>query len=62
MSNTELEQAVELVAGASTVGLVCHVDPDGDALGSLLGLHHLCRANGKLSVASWPRTGTVPCR
>jgi len=54
MSNTELEQAVELVAGASTVGLVCHVDPDGDALGSLLGLHHLCRANGKLSVASWP--------
>jgi len=54
MSNPDLERAVELIAGASTVGLVCHVEPDGDALGSLLGLHHLCRAHDKLSVASWP--------
>ena len=54
MTDPELQRAAELVADASTVGLVCHVDPDGDALGSLLGLHHLCRANGKRSVASWP--------
>jgi phosphoesterase RecJ-like protein len=53
-TDSDLRRAVELVAGASTVGLVCHVDPDGDALGSLLGLHHLCRANAKPSVASWP--------
>ena len=54
MSIPELQRAVEMVAGATTVGLVCHVEPDGDALGSLLGLHHLCAANGKPSVASWP--------
>ena len=54
MTVPELQRAVELVAEASSVGLVCHVEPDGDALGSLLGLHHLCRANGKPSVASWP--------
>jgi phosphoesterase RecJ-like protein len=54
MTVPELQRAVEMVAGATTVGLVCHVEPDGDALGSLLGLHHLCAANGKPSVASWP--------
>jgi len=54
MSVPDLQRAVELIDGASTVGLVCHVEPDGDALGSLLGLHHLCRAHGKASVASWP--------
>ncbi len=54
MTIPELQRAVEMVAGATTVGLVCHVEPDGDALGSLLGLHHLCAANGKPSVASWP--------
>jgi bifunctional oligoribonuclease and PAP phosphatase NrnA len=54
MTAVDLDRAVELIAGASSVGLVCHVDPDGDALGSLLGLHHLCRANAKASVASWP--------
>ncbi len=54
MTIAELDRAADLVRAATTVGLVCHVDPDGDALGSLLGLHHLCRANGKDSVASWP--------
>jgi phosphoesterase RecJ-like protein len=29
------------------------VSPDGDALGSLLALFHLCRSQGKLAVASW---------
>ena len=50
----ELERAAELIADAPSVALACHVHPDGDALGSLLGMHHLCRANGKQSVASWP--------
>jgi phosphoesterase RecJ-like protein len=54
MSVAELDQAAELLGTAASVGLICHVDPDGDALGSLLGLHHLCRAHGKDSVASWP--------
>ena len=50
----ELTRAVDAVAGASSVALACHVWPDGDALGSTLALHHLARANGKVSVASWP--------
>jgi phosphoesterase RecJ-like protein len=35
------------------VALACHVGPDGDALGSVLAMHHLCLAHGKESVASW---------
>jgi phosphoesterase RecJ-like protein len=54
MTTPDLDRAAELLRAATTVGLVCHVDPDGDALGSLLALHHLCRAHGKDSVASWP--------
>ena len=34
--------------------LVCHVNPDGDALGSTLGLHHVLRSAGIDSVASFP--------
>jgi len=57
----ELDRAAALIADASCVGLACHVDPDGDALGSLLGLHHLCRANGQASIASWPEPfGVAP--
>jgi phosphoesterase RecJ-like protein len=48
-----LEQARRAIEEASSVALACHVGPDGDALGSLLAMHHLCRAQGKPSVASW---------
>src|SRR4051812_37492942 len=51
----ELEQAAAAIEGAATVALACHVTPDGDALGSMLALHHLCRSAGKPSVASWPK-------
>jgi bifunctional oligoribonuclease and PAP phosphatase NrnA len=55
----DLDTAAELIAGASTVALACHVEPDGDALGSLLGLHHLCLSQGRESVASWPEPFVV---
>ncbi len=54
MGDDELARAAAMIADASSVGLACHVDPDGDALGSLLGLHHLCLAHGHPSIASWP--------
>ncbi|MDQ3756840.1 MAG: bifunctional oligoribonuclease/PAP phosphatase NrnA [Actinomycetota bacterium] len=61
MLRTELDAAAEAIEGASSVALACHVAPDGDALGSVLALHHLCRANGKPSVASWPEPfGVAP--
>jgi phosphoesterase RecJ-like protein len=49
----ELDRAVEAIGAADELALACHVSPDGDALGSLLALHELCRANGKPAVASW---------
>jgi phosphoesterase RecJ-like protein len=54
-----LDQAPGLIQGGGTVALACHVEPDGDALGSLLALHHLCRAAGRSSVASWPEPFVV---
>lgn len=59
MPVAELDRAVGAIREAGSVALACHVAPDGDALGSMLALHHLCRANGKPSVASWPQPFTV---
>src|SRR5439155_8275148 len=55
----ELDRAVAVIRGAGSLSLACHVTPDGDALGSLLAMHHLCRANGKPSIASWPQPFVV---
>ena len=49
-----LERAVVAIGAAPSLSLACHVTPDGDALGSLLGLHHLALSNGVKSLASWP--------
>src|SRR3954453_15013178 len=55
-----LDQAADAIAAAPSLALACHHTPDGDALGSLLALHHLALANGKESVASWPEPFPVP--
>jgi phosphoesterase RecJ-like protein len=49
-----LDRAADAIAAAPSLALACHHTPDGDALGSMLALHHLALANGKPSVASWP--------
>jgi phosphoesterase RecJ-like protein len=49
-----LKHAASLIGSAPMVALACHVSPDGDALGSMLGLHHALRAAGRTSVASFP--------
>ncbi|HEY3832739.1 MAG TPA: bifunctional oligoribonuclease/PAP phosphatase NrnA [Acidimicrobiia bacterium] len=48
-----LATAATAIAGAHEVALACHVSPDGDALGSMLGLHHVLRAAGVPSIASF---------
>jgi len=48
-----LDRAAALVAGPDELLLTCHQAPDGDALGSTLALHHLCRSQGRLSQATW---------
>src|SRR5438876_5863835 len=54
-----LEQAAVAIERAPLVALACHVTPDGDALGSMLAMHLLCRSQGKPSVASWPEPFVV---
>jgi phosphoesterase RecJ-like protein len=49
----DLALAARAVSGARTVALACHVTPDGDALGSMLGLFHVLRAAGCDVVASF---------
>ena len=53
MLASELDRAAAAIDGAAALALACHVSPDGDALGSVLAMHELCRANGKPAVASW---------
>lgn len=48
-----LDRAAEVINAAESVSLACHVSPDGDALGSTLGLLHVLRANGRGCVASF---------
>ena len=54
-----LDRAADLIGSAESILLACHVDPDGDALGSMLALYHLCRAQGRPVVASWPEPFVV---
>jgi phosphoesterase RecJ-like protein len=49
-----MDRAVAAIESAGSLALACHVDPDGDALGSMLAVLHLARAAGKPVVASWP--------
>jgi phosphoesterase RecJ-like protein len=51
--DSALDQAAEVIRRAPLVCLACHVSPDGDALGSMLGLLHVLRAAGIPSVASF---------
>ena len=54
MTDTDLHHATRLVRDADQVALACHVNPDGDALGSMLGLFHVLRVAGRDVVASFP--------
>lgn len=48
-----LWQVARLMSDAPSVALACHVSPDGDALGSMLGLFHALREAGRTAVASF---------
>ena len=48
-----LAAAAEVIAAADKLALACHVSPDGDALGSIIGLAHAASAAGKEVVASF---------
>ena len=48
-----LTRAAEILADADEVALACHVNPDADALGSMLGLASVLRARGVRTVCSF---------
>jgi len=48
-----LDKAAKAIAGASQLGVLCHVSPDGDALGSALGFAAAARRAGKQAVVSF---------
>jgi phosphoesterase RecJ-like protein len=54
VTDTDLTRAARLIRDAQQVALACHVSPDGDALGSMLGLFHVLRAADCNVVASFP--------
>jgi bifunctional oligoribonuclease and PAP phosphatase NrnA len=56
---SQLERAAAVIRGARSVALACHVSPDGDALGSMLGMHHVLLAAGVETVSSFSEPFTV---
>lgn len=55
-----LARAAAAIRSASRIGIVGHVGPDGDALGSMLGLAHAARGAGKETVCSFGEPFVVP--
>lgn len=50
----ELARAAKVLGSAAEVALACHLNPDADALGSMLGLAAFLRARGVSTVSSFP--------
>ena len=58
----QTQRAAEVLGGATDVALACHVNPDADALGSMLGLSAFLRARGVHTVCSFPNEPLDPPR
>lgn len=48
MSNPQWQEAVDAIRSAQTILVVAHISPDGDAIGSLLGLTESLKQIGKI--------------
>ena len=51
--NDEMTRAAEVLSDAEEVALACHVNPDTDALGSMLGLSIVLRSRGARTLCSF---------
>ncbi|MFV1971135.1 MAG: bifunctional oligoribonuclease/PAP phosphatase NrnA [Acidimicrobiia bacterium] len=58
--SADLEAVARLLGSANSIGVVGHVGPDGDALGSMIGLARSARLAGKQAVASFDEPFVVP--
>ena len=57
-----LDRAAKVLKDSPRVALACHVNPDPDALGSMLGLAGFLSAQGKDVVCSWGNQPLAPPR
>ena len=57
VAEDDWSRAAALLDAASSVAMVCHVEPDGDALGSMLALQRFLQRRGKTTVASYGSSG-----
>jgi phosphoesterase RecJ-like protein len=57
-----LARAAEALEAATSVAIACHVNPDADAIGSMLGLSNFLRARGKETICSFPNEPFDPPR
>lgn len=55
-NNEDIKELKRLLKASNSVVLTGHVRPDGDAIGSTLGLYHLLREMGKQAVVMVPDT------
>ena len=53
MSPDAMDNAAAALSGTTSVAIACHVNPDADALGSMLGLSNHLRGMGKETVCSF---------
>lgn len=58
----ELARAAEVLSSAGEVAIACHVNPDADALGSMLGLAAFLRSRGTSVTTSYPNVPLNPPR
>ena len=54
LDDATLDEAARVLDEAEDVALVCHVNPDPDAMGSMLGLAGFLAGRGKRVAATWP--------
>ena len=55
----DMARAAEVLGSATDVALACHLNPDADALGSMLGLAAFLRRRGTATVCSFPNEPLV---
>jgi phosphoesterase RecJ-like protein len=58
----EMNRAAEVLTATDEVALACHLNPDADALGSMLGLAGFLQARGTRTVCSYPNDPLDPPR
>ncbi len=58
----ELARAAEVLSSSEVVALACHINPDADALGSMLGLAGFLRTRGVATTCSYPNDPLNPPR